>query len=245
MTKAQENIEKNAASPGGEEDRYVFTFPDLVGRELIAVLVALVVLSIWSLGIDAPLRAVADPNWTENPAKAPWYFVGLQELLVYFDPWIAGVCVPGIIMLGLMAIPYLDTNPDGVGEYNFRDRKLTVTVFLTGYALWFILILFGQFFRGPNWHFYWPWEDWSIEKDAEQQLVNLPNHIGFALLGAYFLLGVCLPALIRRSFYRKLGLVRYAAVMLLFLLMYGVMIKIVLRLFFHIKYIVATPYFSI
>ncbi len=245
MTKEQAKTEDNGMPPGGEEDRYLFTFPDLVARELVAVLVALVVLSIWSVGIDAPLRAMADPNWTENPAKAPWYFVGLQELLVYFDPWIAGVCVPGLIMVGLMAIPYLDVNPHGVGAFNFRDRKLTVTVFLTGYALWFILIIIGQFFRGPNWHFYWPWEDWSVEKKAEQQLVNLPNHLGFILLGAYFFIGTCLPALLRRSFYKKLGLVRYLAVMLLFLLMYGVMIKIVLRLFFHIKYIVATSYFSI
>jgi len=188
---------------------------------------------------------MADPNWTENPAKAPWYFVGLQELLVYFDPWIAGVCVPGIIILGLMAIPYLDTNPRGVGEYHFRTRKFAVSAFMTGYILWFALIVFGQFFRGPNWHFYWPWEDWSIEKDAEEQLVNLPNHIGFALLGAYFLIGAALPALLRRSFFRDLGWGRYLTTFVLFLLMYGVIIKIVLRIFFHIKYIVATPYFSI
>lgn len=246
MTVDKENQDNRPAAPAEtEKPLLVFTIPDLVSRELVAVLLALIVIFIWSVGIDAPLRAMADPNWTENPAKAPWYFVGLQELLVYFDPWIAGVCVPGIIILGLMAIPYLDTNPRGVGEYHFRTRKFAVSVFMTGYILWFALIVFGQFFRGPNWHFYWPWEDWSIEKDAEEQLVNLPNHIGFALLGAYFLIGAALPALLRRSFFKDLGWVRYLATFVLFLLMYGVIIKIVLRIFFHIKYIVATPYFSI
>lgn len=246
MARDKESSNNHPAGPeAADRPVFAFTVPDLVSRELLAVILALIVLFIWSLEIDAPLRAMADPNWTENPAKAPWYFVGLQELLVYFDPWIAGVCVPGIIMLGLMAIPYLDTNSSGVGEYHFRTRKFAVTVFMTGYVMWFALIIFGQFFRGPNWHFYWPWEDWSIEKDAEEQLVNLPNHIGFILLGAYFLLGTTLPALLKRSFFKDLGLIRYLTTFVLFLLMYGVIIKIVLRVFFQIKYIVATPYFSI
>ncbi len=80
------------------------------------MIVALIVLTVWSLAVDAPLKGIADPNWTENPAKAPWYFVGLQELLVYFDPWIAGVSIPLLIILGLAALPYLDPNPRGVGQ---------------------------------------------------------------------------------------------------------------------------------
>ncbi|MDY6906177.1 MAG: hypothetical protein SWH61_16010 [Thermodesulfobacteriota bacterium] len=245
---ALENCNRQNNQPAAAEsldEGYVFTLPDLVSRELIAILVAVVILCIWSLGIDAPLKAIADPNWTENPAKAPWYFVGLQELLVYFDPWIAGVCVPGLIIAGLMAIPYIDPNPKGVGVYNFKDRKFAVPVFLTGYILWFALIVFGQFFRGPNWHFYWPWESWAIAKDAEQQLVNLPGPLGYLVLTGYFLVGIGLPVIWKRSFYKSLGFFRYLTTMLLFLVMYGVIIKMVLRIVFHIKYIIVTPWFSI
>ncbi len=228
-----------------EDNAYVFTVPDLVAREFIAILLAVIALCLWSITLDAPLKAIADPNWTENPAKAPWYFVGLQEMLVYFDPWIAGVCIPGLIMLGLMVIPYIDPNPKGVGKYNFKDRKLAVSMFMTGYLLWFILIVFGQFFRGPNWHFYWPWEDWSIEKKVEEQLINLPNAVGYTLTALYFALGIGLPALLKRSFYKTLGLFRYLTTMVLILLMFATIIKIVLRIFFHVKYIITTPFFSI
>lgn len=243
----ENNSGENGQSTAAEnyDEGYVFTVPDLVSRELIALLVAVVILCIWSLGIDAPLKAIADPNWTENPAKAPWYFVGLQELLVYFDPWIAGVCVPGLIIVGLMVIPYIDPNPKGVGVYNLRDRKFSVSVFLTGYVLWFALIIFGQFFRGPNWHFYWPWESWEIEKEAEQQLVNLPGIAGFLVLAGYFILGLAVPVFWKRSFYKTLGMARYLTTMLLFLIMYGVIIKMILRIVFHIKYIIVTPWFSI
>lgn len=246
-TAEKKQLEKPVqAKPAGKaSDEYVFTFPDLVAREFIAILVVMIVLCVWSLGIDAPLKAMADPNWTENPAKAPWYFVGLQEMLVYFDPWIAGVMLPGLIIVGLMAIPYLDPNPKGIGEYNFKNRKLVVPMFSIGYFLWFALIVFGQFFRGPNWQFYWPTEDWSIAKVAEEQLVNLPNTLGYVLIILYFALGVGLPALLRRSFYKELGLFRYVTTMVLILLMFGTIIKIILRLFFHVKYIIATPYFSI
>jgi len=219
--------------------------PDLVMLELAAVLAALIVLTVWSLGVDAPLKAMADPNWTENPAKAPWYFVGLQEVLVYFDPWIAGVVLPGLIILGLASIPYLDPNPKGIGEYNFRDRRVVVTVFLIGYVFWFVLIVIGQWFRGPSWQFYWLWEDWAVAKAAEQGLVNLPNVFGVLLLLVYFAAGYIIPARIFTDLYQKLGFVRYLIASTFVLLMFGVMFKIVLRLAFHVKYIITTPYFSI
>lgn len=223
----------------------VFAFPDLVFKELIAVLVATLVLTVWSGAIDAPLKAVADPNWTENPAKAPWYFVGLQDLLVYFDPWIAGVGVPLLIIVGLAMLPYLDPNPRGLGRYGLRNRPLVVPLFLFGYMMWFVLILIGQFLRGPNWQFYWPWEDWSVPKSAEQALVNLPNPLGLALLVAYFSLGLVLPVLLSRGLYRKMGLFRHLIAWSLVLLMFGVVGKLILRVFLHVKYILTTPYFSI
>ena len=158
-----------------------------------------------------------------------------------------GVVVPGIIMVGLMVIPYIDTNPRGVGVYNFKDRKFSVSIFLIGYALWFILIVIGEFFRGPNWHFYWPWESWETEKLAEQQLANIPHPFGYVLMAAYVALGFLrLPVLIRQGRHKEPGfLLRYFTTVVLMLMMFGVMVKIVLRLFFHVKYIIVTPYFSI
>jgi hypothetical protein len=228
-----------------EQPDEVFAFPDLVFKEFLAILAATLVLIVWSVAVDAPLKAVADPNWTENPAKAPWYFVGLQDLLVYFDPWIAGVGCPLLIILGLALLPYLDPNPKGVGKYGLRERPLVVPLFLFGYLMWFVLIFIGQFLRGPNWQFYWPWEDWAVEKTAEQALVNLPDALGLALLVAYFGVGLLLPALAHRELFRKMGLVKHVIAWSFVLLMFGVVGKIVLRIFFHVKYIVTTPYFSI
>ena len=226
-------------------EKEVFTVPDLVSIELIAMIAALILLTIWSISLDAPLKAIADPNWTENPAKAPWYFVGLQEVLVYFDPWIAGVAIPIIIIVGLALIPYLDPNPKGVGEYNFKDRKLVVSVFLIGYFLWFFFILIGQYFRGPNWQFYWMWEDWSVHKEADQELVNIPNFIGTALMFLYFAGGTFVSKFKFKELYEKMGALRYITASVFVLMMFGVIVKIILRIFFHVKYIISTPYFSI
>lgn len=241
----EKDIEPEQQDLGMPTKEEVFTFPDLVSREFIAIILACVVLCIWSLSVDAPLKAIADPNWTENPAKAPWYFVGLQEVLVYFDPWIAGVSLPLLIIVGLMAIPFLDNNPGGVGQYNFRDRKFSVSIFSVGYLLWFALILFGQFLRGPNWQFYWPWQDWSVHKEAEQQSVNFPAIWGYLSIAGYFILGLGVPALLKPSFYKQLGLGRYVTTWVLTLLMFAVIIKIILRIVFNVKYLLVTPYFSI
>ncbi|MBU0996319.1 MAG: hypothetical protein KJ737_27790 [Proteobacteria bacterium] len=227
------------------EEKEIFTVPNLVSIEFIAMIVAMIILTIWSVSLDAPLKAIADPNWTENPAKAPWYFVGLQEVLVYFDPWIAGVSIPILIIVGLALIPYLDPNPKGVGEYNFRDRKLVITVFLTGYFLWFLLIVIGQYFRGPNWQFYWIWEDWAVHKEADQALVSIPNLFGSLILVAYFGLGTFISKIKFKALYEKMGTLKYVTSSVFTLMMIGILLKIVLRIFFHVKYIISTPYFSI
>jgi hypothetical protein len=227
------------------ENDYQFVMPTLVIKETIAVLIASSVLIAWSLLQNAPLRSIADPNKTENPAKAPWYFVGLQELLVYFDPWIAGVTIPSLIIIGLMLIPYFDTTRTGIGEYSLRGRKAAIFTFVFGFAMWIVLILVGQFLRGPNWQFYWPWEDWSVAKSAEETLVNLPQWAGIGFLALYFGLGLALPALLYRKLWKTMGAVRYVTGVTLVLLMYGILVKIVLRLVFNIRYILATPWFNI
>ena len=91
--------------------------------ELVAAILVTVLLMVWSLTLNAPLEEPSNPNVTMNPAKAPWYFLGLQEMLVYFDPWMAGVVMPTLIIVGLMAIPYIDANPLGNGYYTYKQRK--------------------------------------------------------------------------------------------------------------------------
>ena len=129
-------------------------WPDLVYTELISLILCSVVLIVWSILLKAPLEQPANRAVTPNPSKAPWYFLGLQEMLVYFDPWLAGVVLPSLIIVGLIAIPYIDKNPKGNGYYTFTERKVEITMFLFGFViLWSSLIVLGTFLRGPNWNF--------------------------------------------------------------------------------------------
>ena len=232
------------AMPGAKGDQ-VPVFPYLVYKEFLAALLISVLLLVWSLGINAPLLPEANPGKTENPAKAPWYFVGLQELLVYFDPWIAGVAIPTLIIVGQMAIPYLDTSRTATGRYTCSVRRLAIDHFLFGFALWWVLIVIGQFLRGPNWQFYWPWQDWAVAKSAEEHLWSFPWWLGLPLLAAYFGVGLWWPARRWAWLYDGLGRGRYATVMIFALLMDGIPVKIVLRLVLHVKYVLITPWFNI
>lgn len=125
--------------------------------ETLSAIVATILLILVSMYINAPLESIADPATSPNPSKAPWYFLGLQELLVYFSPWIAGVLIPSCILLGLAAIPYIDVKggtPSDKIRYNLE--KITQTIFTGGLALWVILTIIGVYLRGPNWHLQWP-----------------------------------------------------------------------------------------
>jgi len=241
MTDSRKGHDDVPVLRGGE----VPVFPYLVLKEFLAALVISILLLIWSLAQNAPLLPEANPGKTENPAKAPWYFVGLQELLVYFDPWIAGVGIPTLIIAGLMAIPYLDTSRGATGQYTFHARRAAIGHFVLGFVLWWVLIAIGQFLRGPNWQFYWPWQDWSVAKSADEQLWSFPWWVGLPLLVAYFAGGL---ALARRRWPwlpAGLGRGRYRLVIVLTLLMYAVPIKIVLRLLLGVKYVLVTPWFNI
>src|SRR5262249_40007564 len=101
------------------EDDKVLVWPDLVYTELIAMIVCTFALVVWALALKAPLEPPASPAKAPNPSKAPWYFLGLQEMLVYFDPWMAGVVLPTMIIVGLMALPYIDFNQKGNGYFTF------------------------------------------------------------------------------------------------------------------------------
>ena len=197
----------------------VDVWPHLVSREFLAALLVTVVLFAWSILMNAPLEGEANLNVTPNPSKAPWYFGGLQELLVYFDPWIAGVIIPTAIIIGLMAIPYVDTNPKGVGYWARmrwkrigpvpiwypEERPFAVSVFMLGITMWFVLIFIGYYDRGPNWEWYWPWEEWSHRRISKYTLKNIPNLWGMLLLGSYALLGSPIPQKIKDVLTGKAG----------------------------------------
>ncbi len=235
----------DSAVVSGMRGNDVAVFPYLVFKEFLAALLISIVLLVWSLAIDAPLLPEANPGKTENPAKAPWYFVGLQELLVYFDPWIAGVALPTLIIIGLMSIPYLDTSRTATGRYTFKTRRLAISHFLFGFALWWVFIAIGQFLRGPNWHFYWPWEDRSVAKGVEEHLWSFPWWIGLPALVGYFAAGLIIPRRRWPWLYAGLGRARYVTVIVLTLLMYSVPIKVVLRLLLRVRYVLVTPWFNV
>jgi cytochrome b/b6/petD-like protein len=246
-----------------ESDR-VWVWPDLVYTELISLIICSVVLILWSIFLKAPLEQPANRSVTPNPSKAPWYFLGLQEMLVYFDPWLAGVVLPGLIIVGLIAIPYIDRNPKGNGYFTFVERKAEITIFLFGFViLWSSLIVLGTFLRGPNWNFFGPFEFWDIHKLEALTNVNLSDYIwvralrtglpsnwflreifGILLVLVYvFALPVVLAKTLFRDYVAKLGPPRYYVAVFLFLMMMSLPAKMLLRWLFNLKYIVYIPEF--
>jgi hypothetical protein len=241
-----------------ESDEKLFTWPDLVYTEMLCMILLTIVMIVWSIGLRAPLEEAANPTSSPNPAKAPWYFLGLQEMLVYFDPWLAGVVLPTLIIVGLMAIPYIDTNPKGNGYYSFRERKWEIGVFLYGFlVLWSFLIITGTFLRGPNWSFYGPYEYWDPNK--LEPLVNIDlselfwvklfsmslpkiwlirEAPGLILVLTYLGLPVALALGPFKRFFLKMGPARYYVGAYLFLIMMALPIKMVLRWLFNLKYLV-------
>ena len=227
------------------KDDKVFTWPTLVAKEFLAAIFVTVGLLVYSYFTDAPLRELSNPGQAENPAKAPWYFLGLQEALVYFDPWFAGVALPSIIVVGLILIPYLDNNHKGNGYYCYKERKFSITVFMAGYILWYIFIYISTALRGPFWAFFWPWEKWTHDFPTPPPLHSLPLPLGVILVCGFYFLGMTIPALVKKDFFQKLGVIRYSLTMGLLLTMIATVIKMVFRLAFNVKYIIATPWINI
>jgi menaquinol-cytochrome c reductase cytochrome b/c subunit len=138
-----------------EQGDRINTWPHLMIEEFISLLVLSAVLVIFSTFVNAPLRELANSNLTPNPSKAPWYFLGLQELLRYFHPMVAGVTIPTFILVGLALVPYIDRNP----SVKPGDRKLAVTLFTMLFMFGAVLTIIGSFFRGPGFNWVWPWGD--------------------------------------------------------------------------------------
>jgi menaquinol-cytochrome c reductase cytochrome b/c subunit len=137
-----------------EQGDRINVFPHLLLSEFISLLVVSAFLIVFSTFVNAPLRELANPNLTPNPSKAPWYFLGLQELLRYFHAQIAGVIIPTLILVGLAAIPYVDRNP----STRPGDRKLAITLFTMLFMFGAVLTIIGSFYRGPSFNWIWPWE---------------------------------------------------------------------------------------
>jgi hypothetical protein len=246
------------------DDEKVLVWPDLVYTELICMIICTAILIVWAVVLKAPLEAPATAAKAPNPSKAPWYFLGLQEMLVYYDPWMAGVVLPTMIIVGLIAIPYIDFNPKGSGYYTFNQRKFAVTTFLFGFVvLWVTLIVLGTILRGPNWNFFGPFEYWDTHKVLPLNNVNLStifwqNWLGQKVEGmnmlkrelpglilvVLYLFG--LPPLMARlmpRFFMKMGFLRFFMLVTLIQFMAALPIKMILRWTINLKYIVAFPEF--
>jgi hypothetical protein len=164
-------------------DREVHTWPYLMRMELLVAIIVTVLLMVWSLTLNAPLEEPSNPNVTMNPAKAPWYFLGLQEMLVYFDPWIAGVVMPTLIIIGLMVVPYIDANPLGNGYYTYKQRRFSIWTFLVGFlGLWVAMIFIGTFIRGPGWMWFSLGDTWDAQAVQYTVNRNLDQVFPFSLL---------------------------------------------------------------
>jgi hypothetical protein len=136
-----------------EQGDRINVWPHLLIEEFVAMFILLAVLTIFSTFVNAPLRELANPNLTPNPSKAPWYFLGLQELLRYFQPMIGGITIPTFILVGLAAVPFVDRNP----SVRPGDRKIAITMMTTLFMFGAVLTIIGCFFRGPGYNWIWPW----------------------------------------------------------------------------------------
>ena len=133
----------------------VHVWPHLLVVEFVAALVMTAFLLIFSTFVNAPLQPLANVNRTPNPSKAPWYFLGLQELLTMFHPMVAGVTIPGLGLFGLILAPYTDRNPSNKPE----DRKFAIALMTLFLMFWAVLVIIGVFFRGPGFNFTFPWRE--------------------------------------------------------------------------------------
>jgi menaquinol-cytochrome c reductase cytochrome b/c subunit len=133
----------------------VHTWPHLLAAEFVAALACTAFTFFFSIFVNAPLLQLANTNATPNPSKAPWYFLGLQELLTMFHPMVAGVTLPGVGIIFLMLTPFLDRNPSNKPE----DRKFVISIMTVHLMFWATLVMIGSFFRGPGFNFVLPWVD--------------------------------------------------------------------------------------
>jgi hypothetical protein len=244
-------------------DREVHVWPFLLRIEFVATIIVTLILMVWSITLDAPLEEPANPTLTMNPSKAPWYFLGLQEMLVYFDPWMAGVVLPSLILVGLMAIPYMDANPLGNGYYTFKQRKFAILSFCFGFLiLWLSMVVIGTFIRGPGWIWFWPGQTWDHNRVVFEANRDLPDifgitsAIGKGIFGGIVTLFYLVVTAVgfhkvltwndfNRKIYQRMSLVQYLTVQFFMVSMMALPVKMIAKLAFRIKYVWVTPWFNI
>lgn len=149
----------SAAAHARDAQREVFSWPHLLIRHQVIALATTALVLAMGIAFDAPLREHANANLTPEPAKAPWYFVGIQELLAHFDPVVAGVLAPGMLLLLLVAVPYIDRDPAHLPN----DRRVAISLFMVIAITAVVLTIIGAFFRGPGWAFVLPWQHLYFE----------------------------------------------------------------------------------
>ncbi len=243
--------------------REVQVWPYLLRMEFLVTIIVTFILMVWSITLDAPLEEPANPSLTMNPAKAPWYFLGLQEMLVYFDPWMAGVVLPTLILVGLMVIPYMDTNPLGNGYYTYKQRKFAIWTFFFGFlVLWLSMVVIGTFIRGPGWIWFWPGQTWDHNKLIFEANRDLPDMFGITSMLGKSLFGAAVVGLFavvtalgvhklftwnafNRKIYSRMSLIQYLLLQFFMVTMMLLPAKMVARLLFRIKYVWVTPWFNI
>ncbi|MCI0419952.1 MAG: cytochrome C [Acidobacteria bacterium] len=244
-------------------DREVHVWPFLLRIEFLATIIVTFVLMVWSITLDAPLEEPANPTLTMNPSKAPWYFLGLQEMLVYFDPWMAGVVLPSLILVGLMAIPYMDANPLGNGYYTFKQRKFAILAFCFGFlVLWLSMVVIGTFIRGPGWIWFWPGQTWDHNRLVFEANRDLPDIFGITSAVGKGIFGGIVTGLyavvtavafhkvltwndFNRKIYKRMSLIQYVTLQFFLVTMMSLPVKMIAKLAFRIKYVWVTPWFNI
>jgi quinol-cytochrome oxidoreductase complex cytochrome b subunit len=155
---APASIERQAdpAAPLSDAGRLVPAWPHLLHLEVLLLLATLVAFQVLALAIDAPLEEMANAARTPNPARAPWYFLGLQEL-VHHSAFVGGVLAPAAVFIALVLLPYVDTDSRGVGTWFARERRTANTAFAVLVIAALVLTIIGAWFRGPQWAWSWPW----------------------------------------------------------------------------------------
>src|SRR6185503_2991285 len=186
----------------------------------------------------------------------------LQEMLVYFDPWIAGVVMPSIIMVGLMVFPCVDSNPLGNGYYTLRQRRFALWQLGAGFLPCILLIVIGTFIRGPGWIWFWPGQTWDHNLLVFEANRDLPDifHITSALAkGMFGAIVICMYVFLaaigfhklftlnsfNRKIYKRMSLIQYLTLQFFLITMMLLPVKIFLRLVLRIKYVWITPWFNI
>ncbi len=248
--------------PGWARELHVW--PYLIRIEFMAAIIVTVILYVWSITLNAPLEEPANPNLTMNPSKAPWYFLGLQEMLVYFDPWIAGVVMPSLLIIGLMVFPYVDASPLGNGYYSWKQRRFAISMFLWGFFMWIGLIIIGTFIRGPGWIWFWPGQRWdhnAVVYDRNTDLheylhiTSMPGKLifgaiivgGFYIVGGLFFHWLMTRNDLDRKILARTSLLQYLTFQFFAItVLLAMPVKLLLRLLpIHIKYVWVTPWFNV